>query len=106
MWAPEARQRYTWTRRNEGLRLTEPEWALLEPLLPQQVGLTHLRTGCGWSALPNWASPCSTVYEWFRRLPDGGWVERLHHALLMAVRDHQGREASQHSGSSTGRPSR
>src|SRR3954464_15662967 len=29
MWTAEARQRYAWTRK-EGLRLTEPEWALLE----------------------------------------------------------------------------
>jgi putative transposase len=109
MWTAEARQRYAWTRK-EGLRLTEPEWALLEPLLPRQVSLGRpwkhtlrtildailhvLRTGCAWSALPDWAPPRSTVYEWFRRLADGGWLERLHHALLMAVREHQGREAS------------
>jgi hypothetical protein len=28
MWTAEARQCYAWTRK-EGLRLTEPEWALL-----------------------------------------------------------------------------
>lgn len=43
---------------------------------------------------PTWAPPRSTVYEWFRRLVDVGWLERLHHALLMAVREQQGREAS------------
>jgi putative transposase len=53
-----------------------------------------LRTGCPWSALPGWAPPRSTVYEWFRRLADGGWLEGIHHALLMTVREHQGREAS------------
>jgi hypothetical protein len=35
-----------------------------------------------------------TIYHWFRRLADGGWLERLHYALLLAVREHQGREAS------------
>ena len=35
-----------------------------------------------------------TIYEWFRHLTDGGWLERLHHALLIAVREHHGREAS------------
>ena len=110
MWTTEARQRYAWTRREEGLRLTEPEWALLEPLLPQQTSLGRpwkhtlrtildailylLRTGCPWSALPDRAPPRSTVCEWFRRLADGGWLERMHHALLMAMREHQGREAS------------
>ena len=37
MWTVDARQRYAWTRRKEGCRLTELEWALLEPLLPQQT---------------------------------------------------------------------
>ena len=87
-----------------------PEWALIKPLLPQHSKLgrpwTHelrtvldailhlLRTGCAWSALPHWAPPRSTIYDWFRRLADGGWLERMHHVLLMLVREHQGREAS------------
>ena len=97
MWTPEMRQRYSWTRRKEGLRLTDQEWAVIAPLLPQhdKMGcpwklrtivdaIVHLlRTGCAWSALPDWAPPRSTVYEWFRRLADGGWL--IHHALLMAV---------------------
>ena len=71
----------------QGLRLTEAEWALLDPLLPQQTSMGRpwkhklclvldailhlLRTGCPWSALPDWAPPRSTVYHWFRRLADG-----------------------------------
>src|SRR5918995_6089175 len=110
MWTDEARHQYAWTRRKEGLRLTDPEWALLDPLLPQQASMGRpwkhtlrtlldailhlLRTGCPWSALPDWAPPRSTVYDWFRRLADRGWLKRLHHALLMQVREHQGREAS------------
>ena len=110
MWTTEARQRYGWRRRQEGLRLSDKEWALLEPLLAQpgctgrpwkhplrvvlDAILHLLRTGWPCSALPAWAPPRSTVYEWFRKLADDGWLERLHHALLMAVREHQGREAS------------
>jgi transposase len=110
MWTPATRQRYSWTRRKQGLRFTNEEWALIAPLLPQEGkmgrpwkydlrtildAIVHLlRTGCAWSALPDWAPPRSTVYEWFRRLADGGWLETIHHALLMAVRQHQGREAS------------
>ncbi len=30
MWTAKARQRYSWTRRKEGVRLTDPEWALLD----------------------------------------------------------------------------
>jgi transposase len=110
MWTSEARRRYSWTRRKEGLRLTDQEWAVIEPFLPQhdkmgcpwKHGLrtimdssVHLlRTGGAWRALPDWAPPRSTVYEWFRRLADGGWLETIHHALLMAVRELQGRDAS------------
>ena len=107
MWTADARRRYAWTRRHEGLRLTDEEWALLKPLLPGPAtegrpwkhalrvvldAILHLlRTGCAWSALPDWAPPRSTVYDWFRKLADEGWLERLHHVLLMAVREHQGR---------------
>ena len=104
MWTAQAQRRYAWTRRKEGLRLTDPEWALIEPLLPEQGStgrpwkqeirrvlhaiLHVLRTGCAWSVLPEWAPPRSTVYDWFRRLIDEGWLERLHHTLLMAMREH------------------
>jgi putative transposase len=110
MWTAAARQRYAWTRRKEGARLTDPEWALLEPLLPRQASVGRpwkhplrtimdailhlLRTGCSWSALPDWAPPRSTIYEWFRRLVDGGWLHRIHHGLLLAVRELQRREGS------------
>ena len=69
MWTAGERQQYAWTRRKEGLRLTDREWALLEPLLPKHAKMgrpwkhTHrtildailhlLRTGCPWSALPS-----------------------------------------------------
>src|SRR5689334_14550219 len=93
MWTPEMRRRYSWTRREEGLRLTDEEWAVIEPLLPKHSkmgclwkhglrtivdAIVHLlRTGCAWSAPPDWAPPRSTVYEWFRRLADGGWLETI-----------------------------
>src|SRR3712207_7662438 len=41
--------------------------------------------------------PRSTLFPTRRSsdlLADDGWLERLHHALLMAVREHQGREVS------------
>ena len=69
MWTDGARQQYAWTRRKEGLRLTDPEWALLQPLLPRQASMGRpwkhtlrtlldailhlLRTGCPWSASPD-----------------------------------------------------
>ena len=79
MWTVDARRRYAWTRRKEGLRLADQEWAILKPLLPHQASMGRpwkhtrrtlldailhiLRTGCPWSALPDWAPPRSTVYE-------------------------------------------
>lgn len=39
MWTDGARQQYAWTRRKAGLLLTDPEWALLQPLLPQQASV-------------------------------------------------------------------
>ncbi len=35
-----------------------------------------------------------TVEARRRYLADGGWLEKIHHVLLMAVREHQGRDAS------------
>jgi transposase len=88
MRTAEARQQYSWTRWRGGLRLTDLEWAHLELLLPQQASmgrpwkhtlrtildaiLHRWRTGCARSALPDCASPRSTVYDWFRHLTDGG----------------------------------
>ncbi len=45
MWTAEVRQRYAWTQRKEGLRPTDPEWALLEPLLPQQTRMGRGQDG-------------------------------------------------------------
>jgi hypothetical protein len=33
------KHRYSWTRRKEGIRLTDPEWALIEPLLPEPASI-------------------------------------------------------------------
>ena len=44
MWTTQARQRYAWTRCKEGLRLTNAEWARIEPLLPQ-----HSKLGRPWT---------------------------------------------------------
>ena len=83
MWTAEARQRYGLTRRKNGLRLTDPEWALLEPLLPQHTSMGTLKAyaaldpGCDTSRIANGlrlgrvarmgaaAAPCT---KWFRHL--------------------------------------
>ena len=98
----------------KGLRypsdLTDAEWALVEPLIPpakhggrkrsvdvREVlnGIFYvLSTGCQWPALPKDLPPKSTVYDYFDLWEWNGTLERIHHALYVAVRELEGREAS------------
>jgi len=90
--------------------LTDAEWALVAPLIrpakhggrPRQVDVREvlnavfyvLSTGCQWSTLPRDLPPKSTVWDYFSRWEWEGTVERIHHALYVAVREDAGREAS------------
>ncbi|MDB5315111.1 MAG: Insertion element hypothetical kDa protein [Rhodospirillales bacterium] len=110
----------TWTaeyRRaadRRGLRypsdLTQGEWAVVAPLIrgarrggrPRSVNVREvlsaifsvLSTGCQWQALPKDLPPKSTVWGYFSRWEWEGTLERLHHALHVAVREQSGRAAS------------
>jgi transposase len=110
----------TWTiehRRaadRRGLRypsdLTDAEWALIAPLIrpakrggrPRKVDVREvlnavfyvLSTGCQWAALPKDLPPKSTAWAYFSRWEWEGTIERIHHALYVAVREAAGREAS------------
>jgi transposase len=53
-----------------------------------------LSTGCQWQALPKDLPPKSTVWDYFSRWEWEGTIERIHHALYVAVREQAGREAS------------
>ena len=53
-----------------------------------------LWTGCQWSALPKDLPPKSTAHHYFMLWDWDGTLERIHHALYVAVRDREGREAS------------
>jgi transposase len=110
MWTTEHRRRAD----RRGLRypsdLTDAEWALIEPLIPpakrggrkRSVNLREvlnaifyvLSTGCQWNALPKDLPPKSTVYDYFDLWEWDGTLERIHHELYVAVREHEGREAS------------
>jgi transposase len=110
MWKPE--HRAACDRR--GLRypsdLTDAEWALVEPLIPpakhggrkRTVDVREvlnaifyvLSTGCQWPALPKDLPPKSTVHNYFMLWEWDGTLERIHHALYVAVREAEGREAS------------
>jgi transposase len=110
MWTEEHRK----AARRKGLRydsdMTDEEWALVAPLIPpskrggrkREVNVREvlnaifyvLWTGCQWKALPKDLPPKSTVHWYLMLWEWDGTLERVHHALYVAVREHEGREAS------------
>jgi len=110
MWTPTTRRQYS----RDGLRyetdLTDAEWALIAPLLPEPCargrprrwspreilnGIFYvLRGGIGWRLLPSDLPPKSTVFRWFSLWRDTGLFETLNHLLVFADRERVGREAS------------
>jgi transposase len=110
MWKPEHRC----AAERHGLRypsdLTDAEWALVGPMIPaakhggrpRDVNVREvlnaifyvLSTGCQWQALPKDLPPKSTAHFYFMLWDWDGTLERIHHALYVAARERQGREAS------------
>ena len=110
MWKPEHRQ----AAKRHGQRypsdLTDAEWALIAPMIaparrggrPRDVNVREvlnailyvLSTGCQWQALPKDLPPKSTAHHYFMLWDWDGTLERIHHALYVAVREQAGREAS------------
>lgn len=110
MWKPEHRR----AAERVGLRypsdLTDQEWALVAPQIPparrggrpRDANLREvlnaifyvLSTGCQWQALPKDLPPKSTAHHYFMLWQWDGTLERLHHALYVATREHEGHEAS------------
>src|SRR5215831_1351831 len=110
MWKPEHRR----AAGRRGLRypsdLTDSEWALVAPMIPpgkrggrkRSVNLREvlntifyvLSTGCQWNALPKDLVPKSTAYDYLDLWDWNGTLERIHHALYVATREREGREAS------------
>ena len=60
-----------------------------------------LWTGCQWKALPKDLPPKSTVHDYLELWNWDGTLERIHHALYVAQREEEGREASPTGRSST-----
>jgi transposase len=110
MWTEITREQY----RRKGLRyssdLTDAEWAVIAPRLPPASRLGRPRTvevrevvngilylatsGCQWRQLPKDFPPMTTVQRYFYRWRDDGTWETINHALVMAVREGMGRDAS------------
>jgi putative transposase len=91
--------------------LTDAEWELIEPLLPQRregdgrgaprqrdrreilnAIFYQSRTGCAWDALPRDFPPKGTVYDYLRQWRKNGTLARLHEALRERVRRQAERE--------------
>lgn len=109
-WTEITRAQY----RRESLRyasdLTDNEWALIEPFMPEasKIGrprTTDLRavveailymaaTGCQWRQLPKDFPPYSTVQNYFYPWSREGLWFKINHALVMVSRELMGHEAS------------
>src|SRR6201989_2841641 len=59
-----------------------------------RCGPGRTRTACKWKALPKDLPPKSTVHDYLELWNWDGTLERIHHALYVAVREEEGREAS------------
>jgi putative transposase len=90
--------------------LSDEEWAVLRPLVPEakpggrprsyetreilDAIFYVLRSGCAWRLLPHDFPPWQTAYHYFRLWRIDGTWERIHDALRERVRVRSGREAT------------
>jgi transposase len=110
MWTKEGRIQHAPGKERYPSDLTDAEWNLIQPFIPpaqrggrpRQTDMREvmnavryvLRTGCQWRQLPKDFPPRSTVYSYFWEWSRYGVLDRIHHALLVACREAEGREAS------------
>lgn len=110
MWTEESRIAHAPRKGRYPSDLTDAEWAIIEGVIPppRRGGRPRdtdmravmdavryvLRTGCQWRQLPKDFPPRSTVYSYFWEWTRYGTLDRIHHALLVLVREAEGREAS------------
>lgn len=109
-WTEITRGRYRRDGQRYASDLTDAEWALVEPLLPERCrwgrprvvnlravldGLLYvLATGCQWRALPRDFPPRSTVQGYFYRWRDGRIWQAIVDQLVRQARTGSGRDAS------------
>lgn len=96
------------TRKAYPSDLSDGEWQILKPLLPQPKGFGHPRTvdmreilngvfyvqrsGCQWEMMPNDLPPYTTVYRYFQKWQRQGIWQRMHDAVREKLRQEDGRE--------------
>lgn len=114
MWTETTRPKYERAGLRYATDLTDGEWAVIEPLLPadrrlgrpREVDLREVlnailyvvRAGCQWRLLPRDFPPRSTVQRYFYAWRDNGIWKDLNHHLVLAAREHDGREPSPSAG--------
>jgi transposase len=90
--------------------LIDAQWAVIASMIPDaapggrlrrtdkreivEAILYVLRAGCAWRLLPHDFPPRQTVYYYLRRWQREGVWARLHHTLVMADREREGRDAT------------
>ena len=93
MWTEITRRKYERKGLGYSSDLSDPEWAMIEPRLPQRNRLGRppktelrkvvnallymVRTGCQWRQLPREFPPYTTVQHYFYAWRDSGVLERI-----------------------------
>lgn len=88
--------------------MSDAEWAVIAPYLPEAKGFGHprevdlreilnaifyvQRSGCQWEMLPHDFPPHNTVYKYFRKWQRKGIWEAIHDQLRRELRQEMGRE--------------
>ena len=109
-WPATARGDYARRGMRYSSDLSDREWALISPFLPEPKPLGRPRTtnlrevvnailylassGCAWSLLPKDFPPYTTVQRYFYDWRDRGLLKTVSHHLVTAARELEGREAS------------
>ena len=111
MWTQAHRETHRQASGDFPSSLTDAEWAVLGPLIPDaspggrprktdmraamNAILYLLRTGCPWRYLPrDGFPPRSTVYNIFRKFQADGTWEAIWRGLHVVLREREGRDAS------------
>jgi transposase len=109
MWTPTTRRQHSRTNLCYETDLTDAEWAVIAPLMPEPAScgpppvwttrkilnaiFSVLRGGIAWRMIPKDLPPRSTTFGDFARWRDDGLFGRINHHLVMVDRDRVGRSA-------------
>lgn len=86
--------------------LSDSEWNLIKPLLPQPKPLGHpievdfreilngvfyvQRSGCQWEMMPHDLPPYTTVYKYFQKWQRRGLWQQMHHKIAQQLHSELG----------------